>query len=114
MRISDGVQTCALPIYERGGDAVQIGAGNMRVGDDHRAPAVQERRDLRVDIGEQSVVDQEIGRASCRDRVCKYVSNSVVAVYLNKKKTKGTKNVKHTEHRISTKKKIETNMNKNT
>src|SRR3546814_14481167 len=27
----------------------------------------------------------EIGRASCRDRVCKYVENSVVAVSLKKK-----------------------------
>src|SRR3546814_17044573 len=29
----------------------------------------------------------EIGRASCRERVCQYVWISVVAVYLNKKKT---------------------------
>src|SRR3546814_13444100 len=28
---------------------------------------------------------QQIGRASCRERVCQYVSNSVVAVSLNKK-----------------------------
>src|SRR3546814_16748044 len=31
---------------------------------------------------------QEIGRASCRESVCKYVSISVVAVSLKKKKTK--------------------------
>src|SRR3546814_19701351 len=30
----------------------------------------------------------EIGRASCRERVCQYVSISVVAVYLKKKKKK--------------------------
>src|SRR3546814_19109974 len=30
--------------------------------------------------------DQEIGRASCRDRVCKYVYISVVDVSLKKKK----------------------------
>src|SRR3546814_15678878 len=30
---------------------------------------------------------QEIGRASCRERVCQYVSISVVAVSLKKKKT---------------------------
>src|SRR3546814_18375554 len=30
----------------------------------------------------------EIGRASCRERVCKYVSISVVAVSLKKKNTK--------------------------
>src|SRR3546814_20994357 len=33
----------------------------------------------------------EIGRASCRERVCKYVSISVVAVSLKKKKNKTTK-----------------------
>src|SRR3546814_15956482 len=30
---------------------------------------------------------QEIGSASCRERVCQYVSNSVVAVSLKKKNT---------------------------
>src|SRR3546814_16292893 len=30
--------------------------------------------------------DQQIGRASCRERVCQYVSISVVAVSLKKKK----------------------------
>src|SRR3546814_19856852 len=29
---------------------------------------------------------EEIGRASCRERVCQYVENSVVAVYLQNKK----------------------------
>src|SRR3546814_19183143 len=32
--------------------------------------------------------DWEIGRASCRERVCQYVSISVVAVSLKKKKKK--------------------------
>src|SRR3546814_13026737 len=31
---------------------------------------------------------RQIGRASCRERVCQYVSISVVAVALNKKKTR--------------------------
>src|SRR3546814_14127325 len=31
---------------------------------------------------------RKIGRASCRERVCQYVSNSVVAVSLKKKKSK--------------------------
>src|SRR3546814_16099202 len=35
---------------------------------------------------------KEIGRASCRERVCQYVSISVVAVYLKKKKNKTTNN----------------------
>src|SRR3546814_13364721 len=32
------------------------------------------------------IEQREIGRASCRERVCKYVLDSVVAVYLKKKK----------------------------
>src|SRR3546814_14407170 len=31
---------------------------------------------------------EQIGRASCRERVCQYVSISVVAVFLQKKQTK--------------------------
>src|SRR3546814_19070836 len=31
-------------------------------------------------------IKHQIGRASCRERVCQYVSISVVAVYLKKKK----------------------------
>src|SRR3546814_19888970 len=34
----------------------------------------------------------EIGRASCRERVCQYVSISVVAVYLAKKQSPHTAN----------------------
>src|SRR3546814_14801975 len=34
---------------------------------------------------------KEIGRASCRERVCQYVSISVVAVYLKKKNTRKAK-----------------------
>src|SRR3546814_20766842 len=34
-----------------------------------------------------ALVGPEIGRASCRERVCQYVSISVVAVSLKKKKT---------------------------
>src|SRR3546814_20724525 len=42
-------------------------------------------------IGRQSVQDRpEIGRASCRERVCQYVENSVVDVAF-KKKTKRKK-----------------------
>src|SRR3546814_18327744 len=42
------------------------------------------------DVGQElergrSYVDFEIGRASCRERVCQYVSISVVAVSLTKK-----------------------------
>src|SRR3546814_17569708 len=43
--------------------------------------------------------DDEIGRASCRERVCQYVSISVVAVSLNKKKI-NTQTSSH-NHRIT-------------
>src|SRR3546814_15190481 len=36
------------------------------------------------------VIEQEIGRASCRERVCQYVYISVVAVSLKKKKLETT------------------------
>src|SRR3546814_15820232 len=36
--------------------------------------------------------DEKIGRASCRERVCQYVSISVVAGPLKKKKKQDTKN----------------------
>src|SRR3546814_14276254 len=36
--------------------------------------------------GTSGTVQKEIGRASCRERVCQYVSISVVAVSLKKKK----------------------------
>src|SRR3546814_11924713 len=40
----------------------------------------------------------EIGRASCRERVCQYVSLSVVAVSLQQKKKTHTVVQKHTAH----------------
>src|SRR3546814_16293415 len=42
----------------------------------------------------------EIGRASCRERVCQYVSSSVVAVSCNKKQ-QGTSTNKHTQRKRS-------------
>src|SRR3546814_13967599 len=46
--------------------------------------------DLRCDVREaiMAFIAGEIGRASCRERVCQYVSISVAAVSLNKKKEK--------------------------
>src|SRR3546814_18332297 len=45
----------------------------------------------KLGTGRQHIVsrhplENQIGRASCRDRVCQYVSISVVAVHLQKKK----------------------------
>src|SRR3546814_17387730 len=39
-------------------------------------------------VGDEPELPYEIGRASCRERVCKSVSISVVAVSLKKKKKK--------------------------
>src|SRR3546814_19583557 len=38
-----------------------------------------------------AAIEREIGRASCRERVCQYVSISVVAVSLKKKNSKNKK-----------------------
>src|SRR3546814_3945646 len=73
-----GVQTCALPISRReraarpalevgqadvGGDLVEPGA-------DRAAPLEARRRLPRT---QERLLDEEIGRASCRERVCQYV-----------------------------------------
>src|SRR3546814_15318410 len=42
--------------------------------------------DALLESDTREAVIQEIGRASCRERVCQYVSISVVAVPLKKKK----------------------------
>src|SRR3546814_17937859 len=89
-----GVQTCALPI--------STGAANATARDQLN----QFTRGIRVLDGQfsQQVFDPqgqlsesssgrialEIGRASCRERVCQYVSISVVAVSLKKKDTNHT------------------------
>src|SRR3546814_19691132 len=49
-----------------------------------RQPLAQE--DEAEEHADQRVEEVEIGRASCRERVCQYVSISVVAVSLKKKK----------------------------
>src|SRR3546814_14206044 len=43
---------------------------------------------------EEAIERREIGRASCRERVCQYVSISVVAVSLQKKKDKAYREIK--------------------
>src|SRR3546814_17142420 len=47
-------------------------------------------------------VDQQIGRASCRERVCQYVKISVVAVSLTQKNNNKTKHTRTTKTLIST------------
>src|SRR3546814_12487050 len=76
-----GVQTCALPIFlaglgpDRLREPAERGR-HVRVGtQDAEAGARQAAQDLLA-------VDLQIGRASCRERVCQYVQISVVAVSL--------------------------------
>src|SRR3546814_965342 len=63
-----GVQTCALPICRRQGRRVRRGAAGLRRAEprDPVAAAADGRRRGRGG-------GREIGRASCRERVCQYV-----------------------------------------
>src|SRR3546814_16462550 len=60
--------------------------GGRRSRQRHEKP--RESAGLRVSCAWWLWVESKIGRASCRERVCQYVSISVVAVYLKKKKKK--------------------------
>src|SRR3546814_19807578 len=98
-----GVQTCALPIWTRVELAVYEGV-SREVAAVYIHERVVNESDTCVlvckqnDFGKVGYVADvfgtlccyvEIGRASCRERVCQYVSISVVAVSLKKK------NIKH-------------------
>src|SRR3546814_9302667 len=68
-----GVQTCALPICLM-----------------FTADIIDANEAVRIGLAEYNVPlegfeQEKIGRASCRERVCQYVSISVVAVSLKKK-----------------------------
>src|SRR3546814_11800763 len=94
-----GVQTCALPIYAETGAGQGRGTpGQKRLAYARRADHEQ-RPEPHPGLAEMahqpdvvrhrddSFLDPEIGRASCRARVCQYVYNSGVLVKLKKKKT---------------------------
>src|SRR3546814_17350880 len=87
-----GVQTCALPIYQRSdvhgviiATVVPKALHNLTVlaqkyfgGDPLVAGEPPVEWGIALDV-------EEIGRASCRERVCQYVSSSVGDVSLTKK-----------------------------
>src|SRR3546814_14099521 len=90
-----GVQTCALPICahlaaQRFGDAGEIGRARKAVEQRNAIEQHSARQRAENEIFEPG----QIGRASCRERVCQYVEISVVAESLN---TKGTIE-NHTKH----------------
>src|SRR3546814_15811575 len=91
MRISDWSSECALPICNRSFATKSIVC--PREGGDpspDRAKSHRQEMDPRLRWGTQRFSSNsliEIGRASCRERVCQYVEISVVDVSL-KKKTK--------------------------
>src|SRR3546814_7531240 len=86
MRISDGVQTCALPIYRAHDDAIAVAAVD-RAGEaavDLEIVDRQPREQREAGIAGAEIVDgdrdaeradlrQQIGRASCRESVCQSV-----------------------------------------
>src|SRR3546814_17974071 len=91
-----GVQTCALPIFifqdpyaslSPRMSAGQIVAEPMRNFPDLQRgrPRQDELAWLFTKVGLRP--EAKIGRASCRERVCQYVSISVVAVSLKQKQT---------------------------
>src|SRR3546814_14364426 len=95
-----GVQTCALPICPRiaRGRVLRGRVGHMwrgswrggkvRAGRARIPPGtLATRRWLCADCGSAWKKDPEIGRAACRERVCRYVQITVVADVI-KKKTK--------------------------
>src|SRR3546814_10963854 len=80
-----GVQTCALPIYWRV-EVVDVGHV-LRLFRRGRHADLRCVREILEDfapsgIGRRTPAMAQIGRASCRERVCQYVYISVVAVSL--------------------------------
>src|SRR3546814_5518072 len=115
-----GVQTCALPISGGAESFARDGRfprpQRSRKAEDARAEAqcfpASLRQATKVERAaswhglwsvRRVVVVEEIGRASCRDRVCQYVSISVVAVsFKTKKHIKYTVNISPVDKPTST------------
>src|SRR3546814_20082921 len=101
MRISDwSSDVCssdliALTVVSATGHLLRQEGRHLREGDqqadhDHHDDEERQRRPRQV--------EQEIGRASCRERVCQYVYISVVAVSLKKKKNEQS-HITHTDNK---------------
>src|SRR3546814_15806237 len=86
-----GVQECALPIFQssRAAPAPKpskaIGSGRL-LAKGSGASATSDttiENSARDDVCYSETASMQIGRASCRDRVCQYVLSTAVAVSLN-------------------------------
>src|SRR3546814_7542363 len=76
----------ALPRQRRGARSAADGAAMAAASAGEPAAGHRRRRRLeRRGQGRPGGLRRQIGRASCRERVCQYVSISVVAVSLQKK-----------------------------
>src|SRR3546814_20549495 len=83
MRISDWSSDGALPISGLD-ERLQVDIESGRA-TNQRADAFVEQHHQRPLAAAGRRMHEQIGRASCRERVCQYVSISVVAVSFNKK-----------------------------
>src|SRR3546814_12088509 len=102
MRISDGSSdVCSSDLEEDGF------AGPCLAGEDAEAgPELQVERVDEDDVADGKAGQHgpafaiaEMGRASCRERACQFVSISVVAVYLQKKQTEQLSHVTQNHQR---------------
>src|SRR3546814_13348485 len=77
----EDVALCAAIVAEAE-DRNGVASGSVRL-----LPALETPRSLQLayEIAQHPRVDYQIGRASCRERVCQYVSITVVAASLKKK-----------------------------
>src|SRR3546814_18392056 len=95
-----GVQTCALPIYPTSqsilitDDKAFADAVAQAVEQELSALATEptarrswDDHGVILDVASFDEAPAQIGRASCRERVCPYVTLPVVAVYLKTKKS---------------------------
>src|SRR3546814_15220259 len=90
-----GVQTCALPIsLQQGEMLVSVASGDTVrwvIGDTSSGSGPTKRTHILVKPSLTGLsTNLQIGRASCRERVCQYVSISAVAVSLKKNKSAQT------------------------
>src|SRR3546814_19407403 len=86
-----GVQTCARPISRAGPDLLQaLHERGKHIFLDPKFHAIPSTVAHAVDAAATHPVTLQIGRASCRDRVCPSVSISVVAVSVKKRNTTTT------------------------